>query len=161
MPCFHDAGTKPNQIRTMQIQFQKRNAAQHTLRIFRGGTLMEQAVYDTKTYFLHDVVHYCVETQLGLKNGFWGLLAQSYKLADFGTGKVPMRELSRTEKIVGPVQSFYSGHMPADLLLENLKIIDFTPPEDFLTKVMARVKALMDTWRYLPAGEVLELHFEV
>lgn len=143
----------------MNIQFQKRNAAQHTLSTFLDKKLQEQHTYDTKTYFLHDIVHYCVEKEVGIQNGFWGLLAQGYKIADFGTGKVPMRELGQTEKIVGPVQSFFSGHMPADLFWENMKLVPLALPAGFLDAVVAQVKGIMDQWRYLPVGEVLELEF--
>ncbi len=143
----------------MKIRFQKCNAAEHLLTTFLNGELAESLRYHTKTYFLHDVVHYCVEKELSIQNGFWGLLSQGYKTTDFGSGKVSLKELSRTEKIVGPVQSFFSGHMPAGLFWENMKGVPVDLPADFLTIVVAQVKAIMDRWRYLPVGEVLELEF--
>lgn len=143
----------------MKIQFQKCNAAEHLLTTFLQGKVAEQHRYPTKTYFLHDVVHYCVEKELGIKNGFWGLLSQGCKTTDFGNGKVSLKELSRTEKIVGPVQSFFSGHMPADLFWENMKLVSLELPAGFLNVVVAQVKGIMDRWRYLPVGEVLELEF--
>jgi hypothetical protein len=145
----------------MKIRFQKCNAAEHLLSTFLDGKLQEQHVYNTKTYFLHDIVHYCVETELGIKSGFWGLLAQGYKTTDFGRGKVSLKVLGKTEKIVGPVQSFFSGHMPEELFWENMKLISFEPPVDFLNKVVKQIKAIEEQWRYMAIGEVLELEFRV
>src|SRR5882672_12049379 len=52
----------------------------------------------------HDLTHYAVETVLGHRNGFYGLVAAGWDLSDFGTpwprGEIP-KEANVTEIIVG------------------------------------------------------------
>src|SRR2546423_13823470 len=52
----------------------------------------------------HDLTHYAVESVLGIRNGFYGLVAAGWDLSDFGTpwprGRIPP-EANLAEIIVG------------------------------------------------------------
>ena len=52
----------------------------------------------------HDLTHYAVETVLGRRRGFYGLVAAGWDLSDFGTpwprGKLP-KDANLVEMIVG------------------------------------------------------------
>lgn len=44
---------------------------------------------ETRSYLVHDLLHYAVESEAGLSGGFWGNLARGKTLAD-------MNDLRRT-----------------------------------------------------------------
>jgi hypothetical protein len=146
----------------VNIIFTKNNPATHTITIFKDGEKWDEVTLDTKTYFLHDLVHYCVESELRLKQGFWGMIDQGYKM-DQLSGKTNelTDELRRIEHIVGATQSVYSGYMSAEMFHENLKVIQYSVSEGFLEKVMEKVKSVTDKWTYLPVGDSLKLEFAI
>jgi hypothetical protein len=145
----------------MKIVFRKLNLSSHSLSVIRNGVVFDEVVLDTRTYFLHDIVHYCVETELKLIGGFWGMIAKGYKMAQLsGKNNGLTEELRRVERIVGPVQSVFSGHLSIEMFEEHMKLIDFVPQNvDFVGNVIAKAKVLVEQWKYLPTGECLELEF--
>src|SRR5689334_23948908 len=70
------------------------------------GTTTWQSMKNAQAAFFprHDLTHYAVETVLGHRNGFYGLVASGWELSDFGTpwprGPMP-REAVLSEMIVG------------------------------------------------------------
>ncbi len=119
------------------------------------------ASLDSFTYFLHDIVHFCVETELNIKDGFWGLVSQGYHLHQLcGKENELTLKLRLTEQIVGPVQSVFNGHMPAGLFQETMEQIGFSRDySHFLDEVLFRIEHIINEWKFLPMGEVLELEF--
>ena len=72
----------------MKIAFHKIDAERHALVIERGGRT-ERVECETRSYLVHDLLHYAVESEAGLDGGFWGHLARGKTLADMNdrTGK--------------------------------------------------------------------------
>src|SRR5690242_15097014 len=70
------------------------------------GSTTWQSMKDAQAAFFprHDLTHYAVETVLGHRNGFYGLVASGWDLSDFGTpwprGRIP-DEAALSEMIVG------------------------------------------------------------
>src|SRR6266566_4183809 len=70
------------------------------------GTTTWQSLKGNQAAFFprHDLTHYAVETVLGHRKGFYGLVAAGWDLSDFGTpwprGKIPP-DANLTEMIVG------------------------------------------------------------
>ena len=121
----------------------------------------------------HDLTHYAVETVLGHRRGFFGLVAEGWDLADFGSpwpkGPIPA-DAEPSEAIVGLLDfERYQGAKvsAADLrerlgMVEGASLVDVLSlvTEEELEAIRARRAELFARWDALPVGETLELPFD-
>src|SRR5258705_5887686 len=121
----------------------------------------------------HDLTHYAVEMVFGHRRGFYGLVADGWDLADFGTpwprGKLP-KEANLSEIIVGFFdRERASGQMgTAQELNEELAVFceenSLPVPEKFTEGDLSRVRQkrgeLFAKWEAVEPGGVLELRFD-
>ncbi len=123
-------------------------------------------------FALHDLTHYAVETTLGLDQGFYGLIASGWDIADT-TGKgsrggLPEQAV-RAEHLVGLMDQERAGAVvwTAEQLNEQAGIYfekagrPVPPPlEDAaLDRIRERMRDLFGQWTRLPAGETLRVAF--
>ncbi len=124
-------------------------------------------------FALHDLAHYAVETILGLRYGFFGMLAEGWNITDYGTPwpRGPIPDYARadamlaeslagfldTERAMGAQQSAadFNDKFAVDHALERR----LTEAE--LTQVRAMNAELMGQWITLPLGQSLELRFAI
>jgi hypothetical protein len=121
----------------------------------------------------HDLTHFAVETELGHRRGFYGLVAEGWDISDFGTpwprGPIPA-DADPSELIVG----FFDAERAVG---EEWTAADFdwkaatyfrehglagTPPtltDDDLRRIRERMRALFAQWEAVPPGGALELPF--
>ena len=159
----------------LRVQIVKRADGGAVLTCIRAdGTRTWQRQYGTLGAFFpyHDMTHYAVETVLGVRHAFYGLLADGWDIDDTGgkgaRGRLP-HEAILVEHIVGLFDSERASGatMSAaeiNALLEGFlaeKRIDMirrvTDAE--LDAVRARLRELFRDWRAIVAGEMLELSF--
>ena len=146
----------------MKISLKKATKFQCEYTILRNNNSVEVITLDAKTYLLHDICHFVVERHMGYRNGFWGMLAQGQSFNSlFGKHNPQTADLRFIEQIVGPVQSVYSGHIPEANFRESIGHLDVTIADDFLTRCLAEVKAILDQWEQLPMGQHLTLEWTV
>ena len=121
----------------------------------------------------HDLTHYAVETVLGHRKGFYGLVAAGWDLSDFGTpwprGKLP-KDANLSEIIVGFLdRERASGERwaAADLndQLANFAAENGLPSpdaisDDDLAKIRRRRAELFAQWDAVEPGDGLELPFD-
>ena len=121
---------------------------------------------------VHDLVHYSVESALGFRNAFLGLLAQGWELTDFGRpwprGALP-EEAVFAEAIVGEVWRCFLLREPLTAAELNERVAAHrkehglpllrTVTEGELSTAVARLGELAMRWRSLPVGGTLELPF--
>ena len=120
----------------------------------------------------HDLTHYAVETVLGHRQGFYGLVAAGWDMSDFGSpwprGKIPaIANLS--EMIVGFFDlERQSGEFGlANDLNDNLERFcsenslpaPYRLSEDDLARVRQKRGELFARWDTLKPGDALELPF--
>lgn len=122
---------------------------------------------------VHDLTHYAVETTLGLRGGFYGLLAAGWSIPDFevkGTGRRLADEAIVTECIVGQLTNAVLGGREIAakdfnwLVGEAVRAarpaaVAPTVDDALLRTMRERLAALLARWRVLPPGETLELDF--
>jgi hypothetical protein len=122
----------------MEIDLKKINISNHVLSIVRMDKTMEQTTLDTDTYLLHDICHFYVEAELGTPDGFWGMLAQGYRIEQLVGKTNHLTEKLRTiECIVGGIQSVYSKHMDELFFRNYIQKINYDlPDQDFVKKVI-------------------------
>lgn len=119
----------------------------------------------------HDLVHYAVETVLGLESSFYGLLARGWNIPDFEDREARKAlegspEGVRTEYIVGLLQTeLADGAEVEDFNAELRRMCggrDVPPPEispEDLRAIRAEVRRLLGLWLRLEPGAALELRF--
>lgn len=122
----------------------------------------------------HDLTHYAVETALGYGQGFYGLIADGWEIADFETAKgdIP-REAREAELVVGVFEMEWRmgrGWSGAELREEGERYAASTRPErnriplpaltdDDIARVRGLRAAVFGRWDAVAPGETLELAF--
>jgi hypothetical protein len=125
-------------------------------------------------FALHDLTHYAVETELGIPEGFFGVIASGWEIDDTGRRGVATRlppDALFVENVVGTLDSERASgnrwtvdefNYALALKAEN----DSRPQprvltENELCRVRTRRSELFESWRALAAGQTLELTFFV
>jgi hypothetical protein len=140
------------------------------------GSTTWQSMKDAQAAFFprHDLTHYAVETVLGHRQGFYGLVAEGWDLTDFGTpwarGRVPSESVL-TEMIVGLLDLERATGQLVQAEDVNKRLRDFCsenglaePPavtDDDLCKVRQRRGELFAMWEAVKPGDALELPFDL
>jgi hypothetical protein len=160
----------------LMIRIKKRadgSAALSCVRADGSTTWQRQEGAHGRFFPLHDLTHYAVETVLGHRRGFFGLIAEGWDISDFGSpwprGRIPA-DAEPTEAIVGLLDfERYQGTRSAvSDLDERLGMSGGHPVTDVLSlvseaqldAVRARRDELFALWEALPEGESLELPFD-
>lgn len=140
------------------------------------GTTTWQSMKNAQAAFFprHDLTHYAVETVLGHRQGFYGLVAEGWDLTDFGTpwprGRLP-NESVLSEMIVGLLDLERATGQLVEAEDVNVRLRDFcsenslaTPPvmtDEDLRRVRQKRGELFAMWEAVKPGDALELPFEV
>jgi hypothetical protein len=155
----------------MKVQFRKGKDKKDVLSIVReDGSQSWQ--HQQPGIPVHDLTHFVVESTLGLKNSFYGLLSQGWditRLTDKDVRSILPPEGLWTELIVGLVQTERLSPQPLSVeefneMLESSKR-DFSLKyerrltEEELSRIRAEFWSLYIRWRSLKPGERLSLDF--
>lgn len=120
----------------------------------------------------HDLTHYAVETVLGHRNGFYGLVAAGWDLTDFGSpwprGKIPadanlsemivgFLDLERRTGEIGLAQDLNTRL--AEFCAENSLPGPAVLTDDDLNRVRQKRGELFARWDAVEPGDALELPF--
>ena len=143
-----------------------------------GSTTWQRQSGVTAAFFpRHDLTHFAVETVLGYRRGFYGLVADGWDLGDFGApwprGPLPT-DMDPAELLVGYLDaeraSIHGGAQELTAAELSAQVTDFyraralgAPPpavtDEQLAAIRVRMAELFARWDALPTGEVLELRF--
>ena len=115
----------------------------------------------------HDFAHYVVETTLGFKNAFFGLVAKGHDIPDFSEAtatrpfEIP-QEAMDTEPIVSLLQAeVWNGETVHDgLFREHCTSLAVNVTDAQLTRMRQRLCNLLQHWQGLQPGESLKLQFK-
>lgn len=153
----------------MRILFHKVSNERHRLEIVRDGGVREAVECETRSYLQHDLLHYAVESEAGLVNGFWGNLHAGKTLAAMNdrTGRslgAQGPELMQIEQVVGALSSVLKGRAPDELVagLRDAAAGAGTPfpawlTTGFVSNVQERMRQLTGRWKSTAFGSVMEL----
>ena len=139
------------------------------------GTTTWQSMKNAQAAFFprHDLTHYAVETVLGHRNGFYGLVASGWDLSDFGSpwprGRIPP-EAALSEMMVGFLDLERGTGELARADDVNQRLREYcaenglpapTPlSDDDLWRVRQKRGELFAMWDAVSPGDALELPFE-
>jgi hypothetical protein len=121
----------------------------------------------------HDLTHYAVETVLGHRRGFYGLVAEGWDFEDFGSpwprGPIPA-DADPSELIVGTMDAQRASgsewtlaevndHLTAALQTFTVGAVGPTLTEEELKLIRRRMRELFAQWEAVQPGGTLELPF--
>jgi hypothetical protein len=125
---------------------------------------------------VHDLGHYAIESVLGLRQAFWGMMADGWEFADFGTpwprGPMPnAAEALLAEVIAGWLDNFardvrddetgaaeLNAHLAAYCAQHGMEAPRTIAPGEF-ARIRALRADLARRWQALAPGETMELRF--
>ncbi len=122
---------------------------------------------------LHDLTHYAVETTLGTKQGFYGLLQEGLDITDFEkkqkiTPQTLPREAIRTEILVTLFLTELNDQQPLTdfnhTFAETIRSygIEATPlNENQLASIRTLLDNLIKKWKNLSSGSTLALRYPI
>jgi hypothetical protein len=157
------------------IQFTKRTDGGALLRCIRadGSTIWQRQDDDDAAFFpLHDLTHYAVETEIGFRRGFYGLIADGWDIADT-TGKAARGPLPKgaieveylvsafaAERVGGAIATAEEFNQLAATFAHTRGMpLPHRLTDEELAKIRSRFDELAAKWRSLPSGAMLELVF--
>ncbi|HYH78473.1 MAG TPA: hypothetical protein VEX86_01705 [Longimicrobium sp.] len=142
----------------------------------RDGTVVWQK--QSAFFPVHDLTHYAIETTLGLRQAFWGMMADGWEFGDFGTpwprGPMPnLADAMLAEVSTGWFDNFGSSfdddaegaaELNAHLATYSAQH-GLAPPRTVTADEFGRIRRLRDElaarWYALGPRESLELPFAV
>jgi hypothetical protein len=157
----------------MQIRFTKHTGKQNVIKYIRdNGT--ETWMYCDDFFIRHDLSHYALETILGYKTAFNGMLNAGMDIHDF-------EDKEKRSKMSVTAEAWYAENLANLFLIEITQglFTDFnevqeaafvsfhhqyppvTLPDDQIKAVRDHLAALLEKWKALPSGETLALTFSL
>jgi hypothetical protein len=174
--CVGQESLMQDHIPELRIQFTKRADGSVILRCVRrdGSATWERRDKHALFFSFHDLIHLAVETSLGFRQGFYGLLADGWDIADTtgkgARGKAPAEGVL-LEHVVGLFDSERAGGGPPLSAIEFngqlqqmvetdslIRIRTFTETELIATR--NGIEALHKQWAALPPDSTFELSFD-
>jgi len=162
----------------MRIELSRRADGTTTLRCVRDdGSVTwqnQRAPHHAAFFALHDLTHFAVETVLGFRRGFYGLVAGGWEIDDTtgkgARGPLPPEALT-VEQLVGALDRERASATPwsaeefNELLAATAAAGRAAPlsrplTDDDLRRVREIVQDLSARWAALAPGEVLALTFD-
>jgi hypothetical protein len=148
----------------MRVLLTRLTERTHRFEAIRADGSRESAELETRSVLLHDLVHYAVEAEAGISDGFFGRLAAGTTLAQLKqapySGDEADAGLGRAESLVGPMQSLHQGRGTREQVLERGRA---RHPEvvtaEFVDGVLERLRRLVGHWRATPFGASMELRW--
>ena len=155
----------------LTVRVQKISPTHHTLEYEREDGSSEKKEFESKSLLMHDFIHFALESEAHLKNGFFGLLDQGYsydELSNKEPSDFPKEEGMEVEMVVGPFTGIVKESVAvADLIhfLERIfeahgKQLPLWITRQLLERAHKRYKRVVGEWNSLEFGETLELVFE-
>lgn len=149
----------------LTLRFTRLSEARHRFEAVRPDGGVEALELETRSYLLHDFVHFAVEMEAGLQTGFYGQLARGGVYDD----PAPGTEGGKIELVVAALQTASKGDVDAAAFVEQLKAywaqIGGEPPA-WLSPAMIdgsleRLRQLQGRWRATPFGATMAIVFPV
>jgi hypothetical protein len=153
----------------VRVQIAKRADGAGVLRCVRDdGSVTWQKQTDRHAVFfaLHDLTHFAVETTLGLRRGFFGLIAEGWEIEDTtgkgARGPLPF-EAGEAEQLVG----LFFAEGASGVIWTVDEFNEFAMMNgvrqlslDEIARVKKKRSELFQQWSAVAPGSTLELQFE-
>lgn len=155
----------------MLIRFTRLTNERHRFEVVRDDGTREARELETRGALPHDLVHYAVETEAGLRASFYGRLARG-ETYDALTEVAPAnREAMQTEQVVARIQGVAkTGEWPVidpdgfvRSIVADSRSLGHEPPPwltgELIVRVRERLRRVQGQWRATPFHQTLVLEF--
>lgn len=140
----------------MKIFFKKISDEEHAVRVIRKDGSEDSCVLNSRSYLRHDLSHFAVESELPLKRGYWGCVANGTKLTG---GEFSNSEIELAESLAAPIQILIRDDAAIGKYLDILNYFcRDRANEDLARRIHERARKLLGHWRATAYGE--EMAFE-
>jgi hypothetical protein len=155
----------------MLIRLTRLTNERHRLEVVRDDGSRETRDLETRGALPHDLVHYAVETEAGLRASFYGRLARGESYEALTAEPSGDAEALQTEAVVASIQGFvkkdaWSGADPEGLarsIAAGFRSLHREPPAwltgDLIARVRERLRRVQGQWRATTFHQTLELEF--
>src|SRR6185503_18089969 len=142
----------------LRIRLTRLSNDRHRFEAIRPNGEVEMRELETRSFLTHDLVHFAVESEAGLKNSFYGQLARGAGYDSMASAGPETPEGVKTEMVVGVLQGAIKGEVDPAAFIQNLKSvwenIGREPPEwltpEMVAGALRRLHALQGQWRATP-----------
>ena len=149
----------------LNVQIVKRADGGGVLRCMRADgsvTWQKQKTQHAAHFALHDLTHFAVESTLGYRRGFFGLIAEGWEIDDT-TGKGARGRLPEQAIEVEHIVGMFDTERGSGVLI-TAEDFDSHAPRRLTDAEVARVRTcrgeLFSRWFALEPGGTMELRFE-
>jgi hypothetical protein len=151
----------------LTVRLTKISDARHRIEFIREDGSRESHELATRSFLLHDLIHFAVENEANLRHSFYGALADGRSYNEMSE-RVPLTgELLMTERVVGAMTGCAKGvATPADFVAGMKNLLDTSGEPmpawittDFAERVVNRMRRLQGEWRATRFGHTMELTF--
>ena len=157
---------------TLGLRFTRLSPTHHRFEYRRADGSGEAVEAETDAVLLHDLLHYAVESEAGLKGSFYGILDRigGYQELSVAGGAALGGEIAVTERVVGAIAEAEAGlddeafaatvsaTVSATLTLYEERAPRWLTPA-FIAAVRERMRRLTARWNATPIGETMQLEF--
>lgn len=154
----------------LTIKIKRVSHTHHKLEYIRENGSGETTELETKTFLMHDFIHFCVEKEAGLKDGFYGLLEKGCTYASLSfneKGDTNCKVTEEIERVTGAMTGIMKEMTtPSELMkvFHNMynaynELIPEWLNENTIQHAHDRYKRIMGEWNSLKFGETLTLIF--
>jgi len=149
----------------LTVRLTKLSEHRHRFAFIRADGSGGDRELESRSLLLHDLLHFAVETEAGLANGFYGGLAQGASLDDQALAEGD--EALDVERVVGILTGRFKTPSPARDFVASVRAQmteTGTPPPPwfspaFVESVDARLRALLGEWKAVRFGQTMTLIF--
>ncbi len=161
----------------LTLRFTRVSPTHHRFDYRRADGSGEAVEMETKSLLLHDLIHYAVESEAGLRGSFYGLLGKigGYEELRVAGGAALDGEIAITERVVGALTAaFENDSLDGDTLDAEAFVAQVTEFLDlyaeraprwltpaFVLAVRERLRQLTGRWKATPFGGTMELTFDL
>ena len=153
----------------LTIRLTKLSDQEHRFAYTTADGVSEDLTLVTRSFLIHDLLHFAVEREAGLSDSFYGRLARSgdYSAALAEASVEDPGEVGLTEMVVGAFTAHAKGQATPEGALRAvsawMRAQDRDPPPwltaAFAHAVAERYRRLMGEWKATPFGATMELRF--
>ena len=155
---------------TLVLRFTRLAPTHHRFEYLRADGSGEVVEMESEDLLFHDLLHYAVESEAGLKGSFYGILGKigGYEEFSVAGGAALGGEIAITERVVGALAEAMREMGLDDAafvatVLENLALHGERGPRwltpAFILAARERMRRLLTRWDATTPGETMELSF--
>jgi hypothetical protein len=152
------------------LRFTRISPTHHRFEYRREDGTGETLEMETRSFLLHDLLHFALESEAGLRGSFYGILGRigGYEELSVAGGAALGGEIAITERVVGALTGATQDEdLDAEAFVaqvgEYLDLFVERAPRwltpAFIAAVRERMRQLTGRWKATQFGETMELQF--